>query len=146
MKFECRFLKRMVWCIIIPSRGKAHAFSIVRPAVCAGATLFPFAPLRRSLSARFKSSPGNDVTQRPYSYTVKMASRAGLCADFGEENGVGGYNKNRTLRLGVSPINDHSLLPGLPSCGLRLHSGRLGRGEWPLSIASGTPLPCGSII
>ena len=37
-------------------------------------------------------------------------------------------------------------LPGLPSCGLCPHSGRPGRGEWPLSIASGTPLPCGSII
>ena len=83
MKFECRFLKRMVWCIIIPSRGKAYTLS------CA------------VRSAPFESSPGNDVTQRPYSYPVKMASRAGLCADFGEENGVGGYNTNRTLRLGV---------------------------------------------
>ena len=57
-------------------------------------------------------------------------------------------NKNRTSRLGVPSaiLNDRSPRPGLPSCGLRPHSGRPGRGERSLSIASGTPLPCGSII
>ena len=43
-------------------------------------------------------------------------------------------------------LNGRSPLPGLPSCGLRPHSGRPGWGERPLSMAEGTPLPCGSII
>ena len=43
-------------------------------------------------------------------------------------------------------LNDRLPLAGLPSCGLRPHLGIPARGEWSLSIASGTPLPCGSII
>ena len=58
------------------------------------------------------------------------------------------YNKNRTSRLGVPSaiLNGRSPLPGQPSCRLRPHSGRPGRGERSLSVAEGTPLPCGSII
>ena len=107
-------------CIIIPSRGPAYTSSIVRHADSTGAKLWPFAPhgcdTRKCINIQFK--------------------------------GVKGYNKNRTSRLGVPSaiLNGRSPLPGLPSCGLRPHSGRPARGERSLSMAEGTPLPCGSIV
>ena len=88
---------------IIPSHGRAYTFSIVCPAHFDSAKLCPFAP--HSLDIL------NVLIIKYY--------------------GVGRYNKNRTSRLGVPSaiLNDRSPCPGLPSCRLRPHSGRPGRGD-----------------
>ena len=97
-------------------------------------------------------APGRHSSHSPRS-TVRLARRPKVVPAHRKmsilsHSGSRGYNKNRTSRQRVPSaiLNDRSPLAGLPSCGLRPHSGRPARGERSLSMALGTPLPRDSII